>query len=300
MVTTTHTDDYIGRDLTTPDTDARDYLGRGIMAGDRDFMGRALTGGPEGGGAAALLDEAAVRFDYSEYTDVEDMVDVNGDWGPLTFTTGGGANDILEFNEMGLRLAAEDPENSVDTTAEINSLPGPIVLGPDGITYISVVTLDARLSLVEYIIAIFMKCDSGDMGLPRFFGRWRLFQDGQHDEHYEVTLADRFPPDPNAILEAQITVTDTDPSATGTFIGVFVVDPNAAEVRIRLVSPDETRGESVPFSKPVPDFVADPWPVDYWRSARFFPSGVTLIEDLAWNRAFTPAEVDTLVAHFTA
>lgn len=46
MTTTTYTKDYIGRLLVnaTPGTsDATDYLGRDVIAGNKDYMGRALV-----------------------------------------------------------------------------------------------------------------------------------------------------------------------------------------------------------------------------------------------------------------
>ena len=46
MATTTRLQDYIGRWLgnATPGTsDATDHLGRGVTAGDKDFVGRGLT-----------------------------------------------------------------------------------------------------------------------------------------------------------------------------------------------------------------------------------------------------------------
>lgn len=46
MATTTKTKDYLGRPLTnaTPGTsDATDYLGRDVKAGDLDYLGRPLV-----------------------------------------------------------------------------------------------------------------------------------------------------------------------------------------------------------------------------------------------------------------
>jgi len=42
MTTTTKTADFVGRALITPDTDARDYLRRATITGDRGWN-RALT-----------------------------------------------------------------------------------------------------------------------------------------------------------------------------------------------------------------------------------------------------------------
>lgn len=42
MATTTQRDDFLGRDLVTPASDARDFLGRATTS-TADFLGRALT-----------------------------------------------------------------------------------------------------------------------------------------------------------------------------------------------------------------------------------------------------------------
>lgn len=49
MATTTFTADYLGRDLVNPTpgtSDATDFVGRDVLAGDVDYMGRGLTGQP--------------------------------------------------------------------------------------------------------------------------------------------------------------------------------------------------------------------------------------------------------------
>lgn len=49
MTTTTSKEDYLGRDLVnaTPGTsNATDFLGRAVIAGNKDFVGRALTSIP--------------------------------------------------------------------------------------------------------------------------------------------------------------------------------------------------------------------------------------------------------------
>jgi hypothetical protein len=42
QATTTFTKDYLGRLLVTPATSGKDFLGRAIGAGDRDYLNRAL------------------------------------------------------------------------------------------------------------------------------------------------------------------------------------------------------------------------------------------------------------------
>ena len=49
MVTTTHKEDFLGRNLTnaTPGTsNATDQLGRNVAASNKDFLGRSLTSAP--------------------------------------------------------------------------------------------------------------------------------------------------------------------------------------------------------------------------------------------------------------
>lgn len=42
MATTTKRDDHLGRDLVTPDTNSKDFLGR-VTTSTADFIGRSLT-----------------------------------------------------------------------------------------------------------------------------------------------------------------------------------------------------------------------------------------------------------------
>lgn len=42
QATTAMTKDYLGRLLVTPATSGKDFLGRAISAGDRDYLNRAL------------------------------------------------------------------------------------------------------------------------------------------------------------------------------------------------------------------------------------------------------------------
>ena len=49
MTTTTHKEDYLGRNLTnaTPGTsNATDFLGRAVISSNRDYVGRPLTSKP--------------------------------------------------------------------------------------------------------------------------------------------------------------------------------------------------------------------------------------------------------------
>lgn len=46
MATTSKTKDYLGRDLITPGSNGKDFLGTPIQAGDKDYMGRALISPP--------------------------------------------------------------------------------------------------------------------------------------------------------------------------------------------------------------------------------------------------------------
>lgn len=42
MATTTQRDDFLGRDLVTPDSNSKDFLGR-VTTSTVDFLGRSLT-----------------------------------------------------------------------------------------------------------------------------------------------------------------------------------------------------------------------------------------------------------------
>lgn len=49
MVTTTRKEDFLGRDLVNPTpgtSDATDHIGRAVVVGDKDFLGRPLTSIP--------------------------------------------------------------------------------------------------------------------------------------------------------------------------------------------------------------------------------------------------------------
>jgi hypothetical protein len=43
QATTAKTKDFIGRTLVTPGTNGKDFLGRLILAGDKDWLGRGLV-----------------------------------------------------------------------------------------------------------------------------------------------------------------------------------------------------------------------------------------------------------------
>jgi chitodextrinase len=50
LTTTTRVSDYMGRALVNPipgTSDATDYVGRDVISGDRDYMGRALIAAPD-------------------------------------------------------------------------------------------------------------------------------------------------------------------------------------------------------------------------------------------------------------
>lgn len=86
MATTTFTADYLGRDLINPSpgvSDAADYVGRDVLVGDVDYMGRALTGGPPPPAWAATTA-------YS----VDDQVTLTG--GEILEATVAGTSDATE------------------------------------------------------------------------------------------------------------------------------------------------------------------------------------------------------------
>lgn len=54
MATTTFRDDFLGRDIATPTTTARDFLGR-LTTSTTDYAGRALTRGLRANSTAVTL-----------------------------------------------------------------------------------------------------------------------------------------------------------------------------------------------------------------------------------------------------
>lgn len=67
MATTTKRDDHMGRDLVTPASDSKDYLGRATTS-SVDFLGRALTREVRANSTAYALGDLIEFTGGSEYT----------------------------------------------------------------------------------------------------------------------------------------------------------------------------------------------------------------------------------------
>lgn len=289
MTTTTKTADFVGRVLTTPDSDARDYLGRATIVGDRDFLGRSLTGGG-GGDVQALLDEAAVRFDFSQYDDIEDMVDVNGGWGPLNAANA--TFDSHEFTVDGLRVVNA---SSGTLQLRLDGVAGPAVFGPDGLTEIQVSRVDVPSGSFIEVAWMDLAADANNNYAPELVVQWTLTPDTQ--DGYGVGLYDVAPG--GSLVDHQSEVTDQTPNGTtGVFMMIAVVDVDALEVRVALVSPDRRFDHTFAMTA-TPTFATTPAVIDGLVRSTVDPPDLTVIEDDIWNRALTSTEVDALVAHFT-
>lgn len=249
--------------------------------------------------AIELLNEADVRFDYSQYDDINDMVDVNGGWGPLVPFAGGHDVDH-EFTADGLQLTTT--ALSAVALGEINEL-GPFIFGPDGWTLAVVVRVDSARTINSpaQLTGLVVNADNGVTYAPSFEPQWSLrgsgdlldtFQLQSYDTDGDALVAASASPDPS-----------TDQATTGVFVMLFVVDVAAQEARARLVSPDLESSVVAAFTKPVPDFAAVPATADYFKaySIQGLPADfvITLDETLLWNRVLTDPEQDALVAHFT-
>jgi hypothetical protein len=67
MATTTKRDDYLGRDLVTPASDAKDFMGRAATA-TADYLGRLLTRTLRANTTAVALGDLIEFTAGSEYT----------------------------------------------------------------------------------------------------------------------------------------------------------------------------------------------------------------------------------------
>lgn len=245
-----------------------------------------LWRGGAGGGAPdaeSLLDEAPVRFDFSQYSDINDMVDVNGGWGPIA------VDGSPIFADGGLQWAGASGWG-------ISPVASPLSFGPDGFTYLDVI-LDSHGEDTASDSNI--ASDGGDDFAPQLQASWDLPISGvTEDDSYGVAFYD--------VAPGYETIVDTDaliPNVSAAAVPiqrvvVCVVDVVAAEIRWTMAAGGSSETVVLPFDKSVPDFVADPRQIDtlFWSSN----TNATHIEWNAWNRALTEAEADALVAHFTA
>lgn len=253
---------------------------------------------PEPPDPEALLAEAAVRFDFSQYSDVDDMVDVNGGYGPLTW--GGGGPGSYEFTALGLRLI------SGNLIADTVGLPSPLIAGPDGVSVLAVIQLAApRLDWSGSAIRCILVGDGlGDFE-PTVNVSYGLAHSGtvnpaHHFDFYQAYLEDL---DFQTVVDAQAQLaTGTADDYEGVLIGCWVYDVPAGAVRVKVVTAAGTTvDETTLFDIPVPLFVSSPTVIDTVHlDASISSTDYTAIEYVAANRAWTVAEVDALIAHFAA
>lgn len=242
---------------------------------------------PRHGGAESLLNEADVRFDFSRYTDIDNMVDVNGGWAVA--------------GDVGSALSAEGlfSESGGQFGFAVTGVPGPIHFGSNAITWISVVDVpDPRP--FRRTLAYSEITGNGDTSFsPDLYSQWDIAGDNVVADKYSTYLFDLAPGNDQVFSVNNVALPAIPTDEVGVFLSVSVLDVAAHEIRFRFIGPVTSHEATVPFTKPVPDFVAAPLFADTLAVNSSAP-GATQIEWLAWNRALTDAEVDLLVAHFTA
>jgi hypothetical protein len=246
-----------------------------------------------------LLSEAAVRFDFSEYTDVNDMVDVNGGWGPLDIQS---ADVDTEFTVDGLHVTTTGAaaNGSTFTMRKLDDLTdGPMFFGPDGLTGVMVVDSPAvRVETLANVARFTVVCDDDNDSAPDLAATWQIHSvdAGAATDKY-TTRVHNSPPGGALIVDRQNIVAETTPlDTTGRFIAIWRVDTAGEEVTVRLVAPDSDFAATDAMSDP-PLFADTPVNVDAMNISQQLADGV-YVEWLGWNRALSPAEVDALVAHF--
>lgn len=240
----------------------------------------------------ALLDEAAVRFDFSQYDDINNMVDVNGGWGPIVPNI---TADTTEFTADGLRVTVEF--GLIQTASlDIESVESPAIFGSGGLTLMSVTrvnSVEAWGVLAQFESSFDLAADGAGEYLPEGYGRWRVL-DSAEDCQSNLSV----------LSFADVVDVHNDPTGTtdayssGAFILAFVFDVPNEELRISLVGPNDGFVATYPFAM-VPD-LSSPVTADTIFVSSKGVSDETFIESLIWNRALSDSEIDALVAHFQA
>jgi hypothetical protein len=257
------------------------------------------SGSPPPDPAQALLNEAAVRFDFSQYTDVDDMVDVNGGWGPL----GHAGSGTVTLTDTGIRVVFAGLASGV-LNLQIDTIPGPIVLGADGMTLMSVVRVDVWSTddTTQAVGGLFMCGDNADTSRPAFTGFRRIgYLDDlavEHADDYTAIVRNNNPPG-GTLLNRQNISTGVTAHTTGLFVSFFRLDAAGANLDMDFYEPNGHTAVSENLSS-VPAFVADPRVIDYMDRTATLPADSTQSELDVWNRYLLDAEVDALIAHFTA
>lgn len=264
------------------------------------------SGGPAPDPAAALLAEAAVWFDFSQYDDVNAMFDVNSGWGPVKDLTQPGAYSF-QFVADGLEMTTNGI--SVNISRRIGTdqpVIGPLTFGPDGITLLDVVRLvdgvDGTVALGIQAAEIIQanSTGGGGTGYPQGEADWSVPYDTS-PSFYDME------PSEDTIVDVYEELVPQPVYPAGVYLSIYALDVPGHELRIRLITPDADQSFSHAFDKPVPDYAADPQPIDKFRMRTTIAfegdvGVVSLVQVgwLGWNRALTLAEVNALIAHFSA
>lgn len=240
----------------------------------------------------ALLAEAAVRFDFSQYDDIDDMVDVNGGWGPIFPVF----NGTPEFTAAGLRLT--DVDGTVTPRWRIEGVASPLITGSDGFTIVNVLHSENVAENPNFIAPGWeMASDGLNDFVPDTVSNWTTLS--EQADSFGLSQFDISPPGGLVVNESGVP-TSYSTGGPGTYIQITVFDVAAEEAHLTLVT-DATRFEvTVPFGH-TPGYASDPRVVDSVYNSGFdHPSGITLVEWDGWNRALSDAEVDALIAYFQA
>lgn len=249
-----------------------------------------------------LLDTADVRFDFSQYTDIDNMFDVNNNWGPMKELAVDSSTKV--FTAQGLKMTTDGV--SVGQSLRpglIDPVTGPLVFGPNGLTMMNVVHFlnDFNDTVASRMVTSLLQANSigGDgTGYPQGQTEWGMTTD---------ISASFYDSEPTEDLIADL-FEDLSPRVTrlaGTYITIYSIDVPAEELRTRLIGPSTDLNYSTPFTK-IPDYIAEPWFIDdlITMTAIVFTDTISVIsivqdEWLGWNQVLTTEEINSLIAHFT-
>ncbi len=250
--------------------------------------------------AQALLNGAAVRFDFSQYDDIDNMFDVNGGWGPAGPL--GSSNATLTADGIQMTTNGVDVGTWTLGPGLVDFVPGPLIYGPDGLTLMSVAHLSDPLdeTVVLSIQTRNLYANADDTQYPAGASTWAVTSD------LGATFYDMEPSE-DTIVDMFEDLSPGTALAAGAYIAVYRFDVPGQTLNVRLVAPGGSQDFSQPFTKAIPDFASDPQTIEDWISSSKLtftgdPAVVSLVqvEWDGWNRSLSDAEVDALVAHFQA
>lgn len=252
-----------------------------------------------GASADDLLAAATVRFDFSAYTDIHNMVDVNGAWGPIVPAFIDESFDPISgsFTADGLRFVGAHAASRW----KIEGVTSPLVFGADGLTVIQSVRVDVAGGNGSRLCNLDVAGDGNDSFSPELLAGWAVAV-GQDD--YGITLVDLAPGYTELVrqVQADVPCQINSASVTGVFVMAVVVDPAEAELRLtfKRTGPGSSRfDDAIPFTGPA-DFPSVDTAIDTIYCSVPGSDDFTLDEWAGWNSALTPAEIDALLDHLTA